>query len=351
MLKTFTVNLFSLADVKNVFQNFRTWLLNSRTIALPQSMLPAIAAVAIASTVADFNIFLAIIGIIGVVFGHLGSNLFDDYFDHTKMHSDYKEKLAHTGVRARIAKCDYLTSGKNTVPQLLAASVIFSGFALIVGFVIWIFRGNEVIYFAAVAAFFGLSYSGFPFKFSYRGMGELVIGLMFGPLLMSGVYFAACGAFSWAILFLSIPVGLLVTNIVYSHSILDFEPDKLANKRTLAVLINNKKGMLVVSFFCNFSPFIIIAIGAIFGYLSYWYLLVFATFPMASNLFYLMFQYYKNPYKEDWTPKFWMGPMEKWEEKTKAGLGWFLIRWMLARNLLSFFCLIIATVSIFISIF
>jgi 1,4-dihydroxy-2-naphthoate octaprenyltransferase len=337
---------FSLHDIKSVLQNFRVWIKNSRPIALPQSILPAITAVTMAYAAADFNIFLAIAGILGVMFGHLGSNLFDDYFDYTKKASDFREQLAHTGIRARIAKCSYLTSGQNTVAQLLAASVIFSAIALFIGSIIWFFRGNEILYFAVIAAFFGLSYSGFPFKFSYHGLGEFVIGLMFGPLLMSGVYLAACGSFSPAILFISIPIGLLVTNIVYSHAILDYEPDKLVNKRTLAVLLNNKKGMLVISFLCNFIPFIIVTVGVICNHLSYNYLSVFITFPMAINLFYLMIQFYKNPHKEDFTPKFWMGPMEKWEQKVKFGIGWFMIRWMLARNLLSFFCIIIAIISI-----
>jgi 1,4-dihydroxy-2-naphthoate octaprenyltransferase len=70
---------------------------------------------------------------------------------------------------------------------------------------------------------------------------------------------------------------------------------------------------------------------------------------MAIHLFYLMFQYNKNPEKS-FLPKFWMGPMSQWENLSKAGVAWFMIRWYLARNLLSFFCLIIALVSVYIKI-
>jgi 1,4-dihydroxy-2-naphthoate octaprenyltransferase len=334
-----------IANIKSVLLNFRTWLKNSRTVALPQSLLPAIAAVCMASTVIGFNIFLAVIAVVGVIFAHLSSNLFDDYFDYKKEKSDYRDKLAHDGIRARVAKCLYLTSGQNTLEQLFVASIIFGLIALIAGFSIWLFRGNEIIFWALIGAFLGISYSGYPFRLSYHGLGEPTIGLMFGPLLMTGVFFASTGTISPAILFVSFPVGMLVANIVYSHSIMDFEPDKRVGKRTFAGLINNKRGMLVASFIFNFVPFATIILGVLFDYLNVVYLLVFLTFPMAINLFYLMVQYYKYPDKE-FSPKFWMGPFEKWEEKVNYGIGWFMIRWMLARNLLSFFCLIIALISI-----
>lgn len=42
-----------------------------------------------------------------------------------------------------------------------------------------------------------------------------------------------------------------MANILYTHSIMDFEPDKSVGKMTLAVLLNNKKAMLLIliSFF------------------------------------------------------------------------------------------------------
>jgi 1,4-dihydroxy-2-naphthoate octaprenyltransferase len=125
-----------------------------------------------------------------------------------------------------------------------------------------------IIVFALVSAFFGISYSAAPFKFSYRGLGEVIIGIMFGPLAMMGVFFAATGVFSFPLLYLSVAVGLLVSNIIYTHSILDIDADKEVNKYTLAVLIGNKKGMLFVSLLINILPFVIVSVGVILQHLS-----------------------------------------------------------------------------------
>ena len=316
------------------------WYRNARPTALPQSLIPSILAVSLASSTQEFSWWLACLAVLGVMATHLGLNLFDDYFDYIKKKSDYREELVHEGFRARISKCAYLTSGKATVKQLLKACVIFCAIGILIGCVIFYFRGITILYIAAITAVLGLFYSAPPFRFSYLGLGELIIGFIFGPLNMIGTYYAASGTIDNTILFISVPVGLLVMNIVYVHSILDFIPDKKIGKRTLAVLLNNTKAMLVLLFFIVFSPFAIILYGILQKYLSPFYWLVFLSFPMAISLFYLMIAYIKDPQRK-FTPRFWMGPMNKWKMITEVGIDWFMIRWFSARNLLTLFCLII----------
>ena len=320
------------------------WLNNARKTALPQSMLPAMLAACMASQVENFSLPLAILSVIGVALAHLGMNLFDDYFDYKKKGATIRTELANAGIRARLAKCDYLLSGKASVKDLLIAATCFCLLASIIGILISVWRGEGIFWFILVAGFLGISYSGIPFRFSYHGLGELLVGIMFGPLLMAGVFYASCGALNSAIWIVSIPVGMLVANILFTHSIMDYEPDKRINKMTLAVLLNNKRWMLLASALFIFSPYLFILFGVINKYLSFYYLAVFLTLPMGLGLFYLLNRYTSNP-KETFVPKFWMGPMENWDRIQAAQIDWFMIRWMLSRNLLSFFCLIIVIIS------
>ena len=167
-----------------------------------------------------------------------------------------------------------------------------------------------ILAFAGVAAFFCIFYSGGIFRLSYRGLGELIIGIMFGPLSMMGIFFVATGEFSIILTIISFAIGLLVSNIIYTHSILDVDADREVNKMTMAVLIGNKKTMLAVSFLMNFLPFIIIITGVVLNILAIYYLFVLLALPMAISLFYLLIQFHKNPQKE-FSPRFWMGPFEK----------------------------------------
>ena len=309
-------------------------------MALPQSVMPAVLAVCMAIHSPHFAVLPAVLAVLGVMFGHLGINLLDDYFDYKVKDTSFRAQLTHQGIRARIAKCTYLTSGETTVRQLIIAIIAFCSIALACGFIIFLQRGMTIFYFALLTAMLGISYSGGPLKFSYRGLGELQIGVMFGPLLMAGVYYAACGAFSWPTLFVSVPVGLLVANIVYTHAIMDYEPDKQVGKMTFAVLLGNRKYMLYTTLVILLLSFGSITAGVISNYLPVPYLLVYLTLPMAVSLFYLVRAFIRDP-QRSFSPRFWMGPMLDWDKYKKAGIEWFMIRWLLAQNLLSFFCLII----------
>jgi len=323
---------------------FWFWFENARWVALPQSGVPALLAICLAIPSPNFSWYLALFALLGVMFGHLGINLWDDYFDYKKSDQMVRNRLSSNGIRARIAKCDYLTSGQATLKELAWAASIICMISLVFGAAIFAERGYIILIIALITAFFGISYSGFPFRFSYHGLGELVIGTVFGPLLMIGVYIAACGAYSLQdlapIFFISIPVGLLVTNIVYTHSVIDFEADYSMNKKTLAVILKRKNSMNIVSFLFIFGPFIIILTGVIVKILPVGYLSVFLALFHAIYLFKLILIFQKDK-QRTFPPRRWMGPMEKWEGIMTAGIDWFMIRWYMARNLLILFSLLI----------
>ncbi|MDR2689845.1 MAG: prenyltransferase [Azoarcus sp.] len=321
------------------------WFFNARPRALPQSLLPALLAVCLAKDAPGFSIYLACAAVLGVLCAHLSANLFDDYFDYRKCRTDYRDTLKHEGFRARIGKCLYLTSGQATLGQLLAAALVFMGLAFILGSVILYFRGGVILGVMIATAILCISYSGPPLRLSYRGLGELAIGLIFGPMNMLGTYYATCGEMNRTITLISIPIGLLVMNIVYVHSMLDFVPDKKLGKQTLAVLLDRTTAMLAVLFLVLFLPYLVIGYGIFYGHLPRFYGISLFTLPMASALFYMMLTYVRVPDRK-FSPKPWMGPMPGWQRFEAMGIDWFMIRWMLARNLLSLLCLIIMALSL-----
>jgi 1,4-dihydroxy-2-naphthoate octaprenyltransferase len=109
----------------------RFWLQNARSIALPQSMLPAIVAVCSALPLAGFSIYLSLLAVFGVAMAHLSLNLFDDYFDYKVKGAEFRDAMVRKGFRARIAKCPYITSGQVTLRQLLIACLVFGAIACV----------------------------------------------------------------------------------------------------------------------------------------------------------------------------------------------------------------------------
>lgn len=324
---------------------FAFWLNNARPISLPQSLLPALTAVALSVGGNEFNWIAALASVVGVIFLHLSMNLLDDWFDYKVGSAEARKKVANEGFRGRMTKYPYLTSGEATHQQLLKVSLIMLAVAGAMGAVVFAVRGWDVIWWVVAALIVGVSYSGGPLKLGYRGLGELVIFLMFGPLLMTGVYFAITGSLDWKIIWLSVAVGMLVTNIVYSHSVLDAEPDRKMGKKTMAHLMGSGKGQIFFSALLNTLPYVMVVIGVALRQMHPAYLAVLLVLPVSIWLVRSLADFVAGrEIKAE--PKKWMGPMGDFDRFRKAGLDWFMIRWLTARNIVMMFCIVLIVVNL-----
>ena len=242
-------------------------------------------------------------------------------------------------------KYPYLTSGEATPKQLLVATWCFLACAAVMATVVFAVRGWMILGWVAAALIIGASYSGGPLKLGFRGLGELVIFVMFGPLMMSGVYYAITGSLDFKILWLSVAVGMLVTNIVYSHSVLDAVPDAKMGKKTMAHLMKTGRGQIVFSALLNLLPYVMVLIGVILGQLHPAYLAVILVLHVSVWLIGSLNDFV-NHRDVAIEPKKWMGPMGDFDAYRKAGIDWFLLRWLTARNIVTRFCLVLIIVNL-----
>jgi 1,4-dihydroxy-2-naphthoate octaprenyltransferase len=257
-------------------------------------------------------------------------------------------------------KCHYLqregdeTPNKATLSQLGWAIVGFLGFATLMGATAfvgqWLVHGWQaamgIVLYAVLGLVVGINYSGKPLELGFHGLGELVIGLMFGPLCMLGVQAAVTGVmFTWPMLCMSVAIGSMVTNIVYVHSVMEVDADAELGKMTFARLLKNKAAMIVFIGFFALVPFAMLVLGIAMGWWSAWYLFTLLTLPMSIFLIHSTRLFAYGLPRND-TPRWWMGPMGDWDNYVKAGMDWFLFRWLLARNICTFFCFIVIIVTL-----
>ena len=342
------------------------WFRNGRSAALVQSLMPGVTAAVLAGGNDGFRWWAAVLAVAGVGFAHLALNLADDWFDYKVDMKGDRDRVIRRGFRAMTEKYPYLTDGSETLRSTAVAIAAFILAALLCGAAVFIprtvwsgFTGADgswwIVAIVAACAFLGGFYSAPPLKLAYHGLGELVTGIIFGPLLMCGVYYASCGSMEAGIASLSIPVGLLVCNILFTHSFIDMDSDKESNKMTFARVLGSRKACLACSFILNLLPFAMVAAAVCAGMLHPAYLAVFIALPRALWLCasLLRFSRSKDGRKDvpDYPP-LWLGPMQndKWEGIRKAGIDWFLMRWFCARNTLSLFCLSIIAVAVILRI-
>lgn len=332
----------------------KKWLYNSRSFAAPQNLMPSILTVVMALGVSGFNIFLGLLAVLCVCLVHLGGNLLDDYFDYQDELLEYRLGLREQGEKAFTDKYPYLKDGSTTVKQLKVAIAVFFGLALLGGLIIFIARDFDwkLLIIAGIAAILCYFYSAPPLKLGFHGLGELAIGICFGPCLVCGVYESACGAlytletgFAWHILALGIAIGLFVTNILYTHSFVERHVDDVSHKKTLAVLLKTDAAGLTAYAIFLFVPFILVVICAVMGYIHPAYCLVLLMLPQAIWVMWSMVMFAKGVEVPTDHPHKWLGPMDNWD-KVEPGNRYYLMRWFAMRNVNTGFCLIMMAVKI-----
>jgi 1,4-dihydroxy-2-naphthoate polyprenyltransferase len=81
----------------------------------------------------------------------------------------------------------------------------------------------------------GFYYSNGPFRWSYRGVGEILIGFCYGWLPIATGFYLSAGYLNHQVLLLSIPVGLSIFNVILINEFPDEEADRAVGKRHLLV--------------------------------------------------------------------------------------------------------------------
>lgn len=210
------------------------WLQNSRLFSLPMAILSWLV-IFVYSLKFDGNILNGVLALVGISFGQLATNLFDDYMD-------YK----HLTDNSQQCKCSYIKDGKVTLNDVLKVVIIYCVIAFLIGIILYIRVGMPVFWLALIGGGIVLSYS----KLSQIGFSEVAVGVTFGPLLFEGVYYVMTKQFSVEVLFLSFAVVMFTIGLMYVHTVLDFESDLCSHKKTLACRLGDKnraiKGVWVV---------------------------------------------------------------------------------------------------------
>lgn len=203
------------------------------------------------------NMIYGFLALIGIIFAHLGVNLFDDYIDYILK------------VPKQECKSVYLTQNKVDIKTVLKVVIIYFSIALLIGLFFTYKFGYPIVIIATIAGFVGLLYP----KLNNFAMGEFAVGFLFGPLLFTGVAYVMTENITIQIILLSIPVTLFTVNLLNIHALMDYNFDKISGKKTLSIILGSKEKALI-------GIFSIIAIADILTILY----IIFKILPISALL-------------------------------------------------------------------
>jgi len=166
-------------------------------------------------------------GLAGVVLAVVGVEAFNEYFD------------AREGTDRVFNPADLPDV---PVAVFWIGTVAFAG-ALAVGIHLTLHGGWPILAFALLGGAAAIFYEAPPIRWSYRGLGEAVIALAYGPWMVLGSVYLHTGTLSPAAAWASLVPGLLIMALAVVNAIPDYQQDRLVGKRNLVVRLGRRRAV------------------------------------------------------------------------------------------------------------
>jgi 1,4-dihydroxy-2-naphthoate polyprenyltransferase len=251
----------------------RIWLMAARVRTLPASIAPVLVGTSLAGYLDIFHPLRFLAALVGAVFIQVGTNLSNDYSD-ARRGADTEDRLGPVRV----------TAGGLVPPrQVLVATYISFGIAVLAGIYLTIVAGWQLLLVGAASILAGVLYTGGPRPYGYEGLGELFVFLFFGIVAVAGSFFVQAERLIWEAFALAVPVGLIASAIIVVNNFRDVDTDRRAGKKTLAVRLGRARTRDMYAAMI-YGAFILAPVTWVFGPLRPWVLLPWLTLPLAARV-------------------------------------------------------------------
>ena len=203
------------------------WLIGARIKTLPAAISPVLIGTSYAEQITWINAALALIV---ALFLQIAVNYANDYSDGIKGTD-----------QNRIGPIRLVASGLASAVAVRNAAYISFLIAAIAGSILSFNTSMWLFIIGGISILAAWGYTGGKKPYGYIGFGELSVFVFFGLVATIGSYYIQSEELNWQIFLLSIPVGCLSCAVLVINNLRDLSNDKLVGKRTLAVLLGDKK--------------------------------------------------------------------------------------------------------------
>jgi 1,4-dihydroxy-2-naphthoate octaprenyltransferase len=210
------------------------WLVITRAGVLPMTLTAAAVAGLLAVRQPGFAAGWFALAFVGLILAHVSNNLVNDLFD-TDTGLDTNDYP-----RALYAPHPIL-SGMIDRAGLVRAAVAVNVADVLILAILVAARGWVVLAFGVAGVVLNVAYTAPPLRLKKRGLGELDVLLVWGPLMIAGTYYAAVGHLPWQVWLASLPYGLLCTAVLMAKHIDKLPWDEASGVRTVPVMLGEAR--------------------------------------------------------------------------------------------------------------
>lgn len=208
----------------------RIWLQAVRIFSFTASIIPILVGSSLALVDDAFDTPLFLVMLLASVACHAGANLANDYFDHRKG-IDTPDSLGPSKV---------IQQGLLSPEQVRTGMVVAFSIATALGLYVVFRTGWGILVLALASLAAAYLYTGGPKPLGYIALGEIVVLIFMGPVMIAGAHYVLTGSVTGLAIMLSLPVGFLVAAILHANNVRDIPLDRAAGKITLATLLGRR---------------------------------------------------------------------------------------------------------------
>ena len=223
----------------------KTWFLALRPWSFTAAVVPVTLGTVLALHHGYGNFSLFILTLMGGILLQAGTNLTNTYGDYVSgVDSPESAKT-----------CPQLVNNILKPQQMKMAGLGSFLLAALLGSYLVYLRGWPILVLGSIGIIFGYTYTLGPKPYKYAGLGSIMVFFLMGPLMVSGAYYVQTGFFNWLALWVSLPIGFLVSGILHANDLRDVKFDYQAGIKTLALSLGKSKGFFL-QYLLNIAAFL-----------------------------------------------------------------------------------------------
>jgi 1,4-dihydroxy-2-naphthoate octaprenyltransferase len=219
-------------ESQDIQMSLKTWFNETRPPFLLLTPITYSVGIASAYIVGSFDVFRALLGLVGVLLAHISINVINDYFDY-KSGLDFTTKPTPFSGGSGMLISGTLQAKdvyRFAMGSLIIGSAIGLYFAYTMGWMLL-----PLVAATAISIYF------YTPAFSHWYVGEIITGINFGPLMVLGGYFIMTGQYSYNALAAGVIPGILVGTLLFLNEFPDMEADKGVGRKNVVISLGLEK--------------------------------------------------------------------------------------------------------------
>ena len=199
-----------------------SWFWAIRPFSLPASVVPVLVGTALAFRDGYFDGWRFVLTLVGSLLVQIGTNLVDEYTDHQIAGSHGK----------LLAPYKVIALGLLSPQAVRAGAALSLGVATALGLYLVFITSWSLMYFCGASLIVAYSYSAGPLPLGKVGLGQPLVFIFMGLLMVMATYYVQTATLSRQSLLAALPVACLVTGILVVNDLRDIDEDRQMGKVT-----------------------------------------------------------------------------------------------------------------------